>query len=780
MAYTFLFMDYESRSLADLSEVGTDNYMKDPSTEILMLSWALDHEDINLWQPRLGPPPQKLVGAMKDASILKVAWSSQFEYNATKRKFGTYINEPAFMIPLEQWRDGIVLAHNLSLPGKLEKVGEILKMEQQKLNHERAGELKKMFCNPVSRGGEMTLFGIAPPLFRDWNSQPREWEEFCQYCIQDTRTERDLWYRLIKIPFPERDWQGWLLDQKINEFGMPGTRELGEKALRIALRYQKEQKINLAQMTGLKNPNSDQQFKAWLAPRGYSWNSVRANYVQAELDNPESKLTPEAREACILRRETKKSSYKKIERFLAVLSKDDDRLRNQFKYMAAARTGRWAGGDVQVQNLPRGEKAVKKNLGRALELLAAEDYDTIKREFYDDVKDPKKRVSPVAFVTTLLRSLFQAKQGKKIVVADLNAIENRVLGWVAGCKDILDVFRTCNNCGHLCETVSVPFFCPQCGCQKARCPYISFGTRMYKKPYAEMWAAYAAGNEEDRQNSKPAVLGAGYGLGGGEMFKNENGDMVRGGLWGYAKSVCGVDMPKELAHESVQIFRDSYPEVVQLWTDLEEAFKQVLARGGKICVGEVTWDSKQKQWVKHPTMRPESSFANGNHCVLEFQRNKIDGGGYLMRIVLPSGRALHYLNATIDKEERTSKRTGNKYTVDILRYDGIEHSANADASGQSIKKKHKWGRTKTYGGKICENVVQAISRDILLNGMILANEMGFCIFGLFHDELANEVDDVFDGLTVRDLVWCMAQVPSWAPGLILGAEGFEGPYYKKS
>lgn len=777
MAYEFLFLDYETRSLADLEEVGTDNYAKDVSTEILMLGWAFDREEISLWQPHIEKPPKKLVDGLRDPSVIKIAWSSQFEYNITKRKFGYYIHDEDFFIPLPQWRDPIVLAHNLSLPGKLEKVGEILKMKE--LKDERGKELIKMFCSPVSKGGEMTLFGIAPPLFRDWNSHPKEWAEFCQYCTQDVRTERDLWFRLLKIPFPERDWMGWLLDQKINEFGMPGERELGEKALRIALKFHQDQKNHLRAMTGLKNPNSDKQFKEWLSTRNWPWNSLRANYVAAELENPESTLTQEAREALEVRRDVKKSSYKKLQRFLAVLSADDDRLRNQFKYMAAARTGRWAGGDVQVQNLPRGEKAVKKNLGRALQLLFAEDYDTIKKEFYDDVKDPKKKVSPMAFVITLLRSLFKAKQGKKIVVADLNAIENRVLGWVAGCKDILDVFRTCNDCGILCTMASVPFCCPHCGCRKARCPYISFGTRMYKKSYAEMWAAYVAGFEDERQNSKPAVLGAGYGLGGGEMFKNENGDMVRGGLWGYAKSVCGVDMPKELAHESVQIFRDSYPEVVQLWDDLEEAWKQTLRTGKRIRVGEVTWDKKAKQWVEHPTMRADSSFANGNHCVIEFQRKRMEGGSYMVRMVLPSGRALHYLNATIDEEQKTSKRTGRPYTVEILRYDGIEHSANQDASGANIKKKHKWGRVKTYGGKLCENAVQAISRDILLNGMFLADEMGFCIFGLFHDELACEVDDVMWGLTVGDLVWCMAQVPIWAPGLLLGAEGFEGKFYRK-
>ena len=79
----------------------------------------------------------------------------------------------------------------------------------------------------------------------------------------------------------------------------------------------------------------------------------------------------------------------------------------------------------------------------------------------------------------------------------------------------------------------------------------------------------------------------------------------------------------------------------------------------------------------------------------------------------------------------------------------------------------------------CENVVQAISRDDLLNSMFLADELGFSIWGLFHDEIAVEVDDDMFGLRLEDLVWCMTQVPSWAPGLLLGAEGYTSKVYKK-
>ena len=100
----------------------------------------------------------------------------------------------------------------------------------------------------------------------------------------------------------------------------------------------------------------------------------------------------------------------------------------------------------------------------------------------------------------------------------------------------------------------------------------------------------------------------------------------RGGLWGYALSVCGVDMPKDLAHKAVKILRDAWPEVVVFWNDLEEAFKQVFIRGGCIKVGEVTWSKEQREWVEHPT--------KGQGCVLTFRRGIVGELAHLFRVQL--------------------------------------------------------------------------------------------------------------------------------------------------
>ena len=155
MAYQELFFYYETFSLVDLSEVGIDNYAKHPLTGISMLAWAFDDEDVEIWLPHCEAMPQKLLDGMRrNPAILKIAWNASFEYNITKyvlHRSGRGKELPAFDVPMAEWRDPMILGHNLSLPGKLEKVAIILKMAEQK--DPRGDELKFMFCKPVSHGG---------------------------------------------------------------------------------------------------------------------------------------------------------------------------------------------------------------------------------------------------------------------------------------------------------------------------------------------------------------------------------------------------------------------------------------------------------------------------------------------------------------------------------------------------------------------------------------------------------------------------------------------------
>lgn len=1019
-----LIFDYETRSQADIKEVGLDRYSKDPSTQILMCAYAFGDGKVHLWEAHKGKLPSDLEDAFRNPEVIKVAWNAAFERELTFQNLGIWI-------PFEQWRDPMILAHSLSLPGSLDSATTIMRMEERK--DERGEDLIKTFSMPVRTEG---LFGIE---FRDWDSHPEEWQKFCAYCVQDVRAERAFWRRCINA-LPESEWKGWFFDQKMNRFGIPTNLKMVQNAMQLATRSHEDLQNELKTATGLENPNSDAQMKEWVKARGYPWQSLRKEYVQMELDNPNSSITAECRKILKVRQEASKRSYKKLSRLLQVVG-EDGYIRYQFRFGAAARTMRWAGADVQLQNIARPNKQVKKNPQRAIDLILANDYETIKKEY----------PSVIGMVTSSMRMVFQAPPGHKMVISDFNAIENRGLGYLARCNAILDVFR------------------------QGRDPYLAFGEKMYGRSYEDLDAEYKSGNEKPRQDAKPAVLGCfgkntpimtqwglkriadivsqdlvfdgenwvshdgvadqgvkktttwagvevtpdhrvmslnewrtiwdisqnfqleksaidlatgkllnmkhaegqtesgdpsivanacakesntstkttwneeklghalnariaefwkkkvqstptlkkliekwwidwqtdttqfyldvedvetlliaimveelpasslrstlllhmlshyqahrmriwnligsitteimpleiyalprenkiivtkktfagllfkvrrivqqslgknlppstetlaqyvekfvqesplnklfpinlnaevptwdilnsgpyhrfiiwtlsgpalvhncGYGLSGGEEIINEYGDKVRSGLWGYAKAL-GVDITRDFAHDSVRIFRESYPEVVQFWYDLEDAFKSAL-KGTPKTVG-----------------------------YLKFDRRKLHDGTYMVRIHLPSGRCLHYLRARIEEENFTykDKYTGEERTRtrEVIYYEGIEHSATQDSSGARQRKSTKWTtRAKTYGGKLAENCTQAFCRDLLLHSMLLADELGFTVCGVFHDEgLAIVSDDVFS-LGIADFKWAMSQSPVWASDFPLAAEGFESQYYKK-
>ena len=131
-----------------------------------------------------------------------------------------------------------------------------------------------------------------------------------------------------------------------------------------------------------------------------------------------------------------------------------------------------------------------------------------------------------------------------------------------------------------------------------------------------------------------------------------------------------------------------------------------------------------------------------------------------LRIVLPSGRELVYPNA-FARTERTPSG-GKKLTL-----------------GYETARGHGWGVVTTYGGKICENVVQAVALDALVDALFLIDEdPGLELIGTTHDEAINEADALDAGALDR-LIGYMSITPEWWPGLLLAADGYEGKRYAK-
>jgi DNA polymerase len=169
----------------------------------------------------------------------------------------------------------------------------------------------------------------------------------------------------------------------------------------------------------------------------------------------------------------------------------------------------------------------------------------------------------------------------------------------------------------------------------------------------------------------------------------------------------------------VSAWRKSHPNVVKLWYGVERAAKEAI---------------REPDELSH------------------YDRLQFDMKDGWLRIKLPSGRYLSYPKAAIEDGRITFDGT-NQYT-------------------------RKWERVETYGGKLVENIVQAVARDVFMTGMVGAEKLGYEVCIRVHDELITETPDT-DDYSVEQLAWAMATNPSWAVGLPLAAAGFETYRYKK-
>lgn len=673
MSCLHLHLDFESRSCCDFKTRGLDNYAKDSTTQVLMLAWAINEQLPQLWQPHLGPMPEELAVLLTRPEVVKIAWNAEFERVIFREVL-------KIEIPIEQWVDPSTMAKYASIAGSLEFVGKVLGLGEDKAKLATGKKLIKLFSYPKK-----------DETFNDWTSHPEKWVEFCDYCRQDVTAEREILKKLKAFTLPVLERRIWLLDQEINDRGIPVDRTFVAGAQKIVAEERASLLAEMTDLTGLENPNSTKQLLEWLKTQAYPYGSIGAKWVEKAMTSPISQAGKRGLE---LRQMLAKSSTSKLEALENTVS-PDGALRRQYVYYGAARTGRWSGRSVQLHNLPRGT-VKEKFFHAAVEAVRS-----------GIVEQTRQFGNPLGVVSSCLRGGFRAPAGKKFVVCDLSAIENIMLGWLSGCRDILSVF------------------------EKNLDPYLDFGVRLYNRSYADLLAEYEAGNKLPRQNAKPAVLGCGYGLGGGKLAYDKNGDEIKTGLWGYSANM-GTALDQEYCHRAVAVFRESYPEVVALWRRYEAAALTAIRTGEHQKVGPITFGA----------VKP---------C-------------RLLYVILPSGRRLHYIRPKIEVTKTADETFDGREWVNI--------------SYENIVIGKTWGRVRTYGGKLTENIDQAVSRDILAYGMLRAKSTGFEICGSTHDEIIALVDED-SPLGLTELHAAMVERPTWCPDLPLAAAGYEDFIYKK-
>jgi len=393
-------VDFESRSPVSPFDVGLHNYIFHLETEMLFLWYKIGDGDYKCWRIwERGLIPADLKDSISNSKAQFVAFNSAFE------RYG--FQKLGWVIPASRFIDPQVGGRYLSLPASLEVQGHVLGLPAHLAKNKRGDELIKLFSNKVVT--KATKKKPAQCYYNDWNSHPKEWEEFLEYGKQDVIAEGELLRRmriLKALPLPEFEQKLWLFDQTVNDRGMPVDVAFVRKMYALALKAKAEAKENFEKMTGVKNANSPAQIKAWAKPEGYPFDTLKKDTVTSVLKDPDIKLSDTCRAALKMRAEAASTSYQKLGKILECVS-SDGRLRNQFIFMGSSRCGRWSGSAVQLHNMARPLPPKDLNgfdfedqsvVKEARAMVHAEDYEGIKAKYG----------SVLLVVKSLIRTVFVA------------------------------------------------------------------------------------------------------------------------------------------------------------------------------------------------------------------------------------------------------------------------------------------------------------------------------------------------------------------------------------
>ena len=506
-------IDIETRSGVDIGKSGVYRYAESPDFAILLFGYAVDGGEVKVVDlANGGKIPQEILDALTDDSIIKWAFNANFERVCLSRyllDMGMLLDpfhdkhplstECAHFLNPIGWHCTMVWSAYMGLPLSLAGVGSVLGLEEQKM----------------TEGKALIRYFSTPPFHEP---KGEKWETFNAYNRRDVKVEMAIQSRLAKYPVPDFIWDEYHIDQEINDRGICLDMPLVENAIRIDGITKERLAAKLKDLTGLDNPNSVAQMKAWLSARGVDAESLDKKAVTTLLKDAETPLS----DVLSLRQQLAKSSVKKYQAMQNAVCADS-RARGMFQFYGANRTGRFAGRFagriVQLQNLPQNHLA---DLEQTRDLMRQGDFAALE-SLYDSVPD---------VLSQLIRTAFVPKEGRKFIVADFSAIEARVLSWLAGEKWRMDVFA--DNGDIYCATAS----------------------RMFHRNVVKHGE-----NGHLRQKGKQAELACGYGGSVGALK-----------AFGALESGMKEDELKPL----VDAWREANPHIVDFWWAVDNAAKKCI------------------------------------------------------------------------------------------------------------------------------------------------------------------------------------------------------------
>lgn len=738
---TRLWGDLETKSAVPIT-YGTWAYAE--GAEILLFAYALDDGDVQVWDRAAGAQmPEDLRTALESECEIF------FHNSSFDRTIMLHCTDPVVRraaSQLNRWHCSMAKAYALALPGSLDKLGEALDIAADKRKLKTGKDLMRLFC-------------IKPPekSKRGWathETHPVEWGQFKEYAKQDIVVMREILQMLPGWNYKGAELELWRLDQRINERGIRIDLDLVRAALaatdvaREALAAEATEATDGAMRATTQR---DVLLKYLLAEHGIDLPDLRASTLERRAEDPD--LPDAVRELIANRLSASTTSVAKYKKFLQSTS-SDGRLRGTLQYCGAARTGRWAGRLVQLQNLPRpvlSQSMIEAGIDTAK--ASVEDLGLV-------IGGPGEVMK---WASSAIRGAIIASPGKRLVVADLASIEGRVTAWLAGEEHLLQAFREYDEGTGVDLYILTyatafgvdPAKVPKKGDQRqiGKVMMLFLGFQGGAGAFTTGAATYGIDLDSMSEQVYPSLA---------EWATNEAMDYLTYLYDGVEKRWAKSMTKLQRQHEAGEIDDAKLAEeTVALDARREEARNK--ARLGLAYKTFVACDAIKRMWRKaHPNI---VSFwrdledtvrraVNNPKTTFTCRKLKVRRSGSWLRIGLPSGRELVYPQIEVDDDGKISYVGVDQYT-------------------------RNWQRIGTYGGRLVENVVQAAARDQLAYAMAAVEEEDFEIVSHSHDELITEAPLDRPDLDAERLSALMCTRFPWSEGLPLAAEGFVSNRYRK-
>jgi DNA polymerase bacteriophage-type len=626
---------------------------------------------------------------------------------------------------VSRWRCTMAQALAHSLPGGLDRLCEVLEvpLDQRKLKEGK--QLVQLFCKP--RPANQKLRRATK------QTHPEEWAKFVEYARHDIDAMRAIAKKLPAWNYSGRELDLFHLDAMINQRGVAVDLEFAQAAIATATRAQASLAAQTHEITDgavASTTQRDVLLKHLLAEHGIDLPDMQASTLERRISDPD--LPAPVRELLDIRLQASRTSTSKYTALVRGAS-EDGRLRGLLQFCGAGRTGRWSGRLFQPQNLSRPDVgAAAEHYGheiktsKYLQLRSAPSTtdEDVQRWVDDGIDAIRANCADLLFdnvmavTASAVRGAIVAPAGRKLVISDLANIEGRDAAWLAGEAWKLDAFRAYDA---------------------------GTGPDLYKLAYAKAFGVRPEDVDKFmRQIGKVMEL----------MLQYE------GGVGAYLTGALtyGIDLEEmaERAHLLLPANLRVEAEGFLAWSkDQKRNTFGLSDRAFIVC------DAFKRGWRGgHPTIQSywgelrdtvvEAVLNPG--CTLTARKLKIRRDGAWLRIGLPSGRALCYPSPKVDDG--------------VVSYMGINQYSR------------QWQRMKTYGGKLFENVCQAVARDVMAWNMPAIEAAGYQIVLTVHDEVVTEAPDSPE-FNADHLGSLLAATPPWAAGMPLAAGGFEAYRYRK-